>query len=228
MKSVFLSVFGAALFAITGSTGVGQIWTFSTGAQGWSINDVTGTGDYVTSQGTYTADWHPSGGNPGGFISHIDPSNFTFMFSAPSDQLGNYSIFLGGKLQFSLQTDLSADYSTDSVIVFRGGASGLTLVSAIAPQPNATWTDYSIALVPGLFRYDNLSGAIASAADFSTVLGDLTGFMIDAEYHSGVAETTGLDSVAFTTTAIPEPASYSVIAATALLVGVAWSRRRAR
>jgi hypothetical protein len=174
-----------------------QLWTFDSDAQGWRVNDLTGEGNYVTSQGIFAVNWNASGGNPGGFISATDPSNFSFMFQAPSTQLGNYSQFLGGKLNFSLETDLSPDFANDSVVIFRGGASSRTIVAAIIPQPNSTWTNYSISLQASGFHYDNLSGAMVSTADFSDVLGNLTDFLINAEYHAGIAETTGLDSVSF-------------------------------
>jgi hypothetical protein len=175
-------------------TAKAQLWTFDSNAQGWQINDVTGSGNYATSQGNFTANWNPNGGTPGGFISALDPSNFSFMFQAPTAQLGNYSQFAGGRLQFSLTTDLFADYSADSVVVLRGGASNQLIVAGITPQPDTGWTSYSIALQAGNFHYDNLSGATVSGGDFQSVLGQLNEFMIDGEYHSGVSETTGLDS----------------------------------
>jgi hypothetical protein len=202
-----------------------QLWTFASDAQGWRVNDMTGSGNYVTSQGTLAANWNAMGGNPGGYISATDPSIFTFMFQAPSAQLGDYSQYLGGQLKFSLQTDLSTDYMADSVVVFRGGMSNQTLVSAITPAPNSTWTNYSISLFASEFHYDNLSGATVSETDFASVLSGLNDFLINAEYHNGVAETTGLDSVSFTS-AVPEPSTYGIVAAFGLLSVIALRRLR--
>jgi hypothetical protein len=229
MKSshtLFATVFSVACLSLLTASASAQLWTFDSDAQGWRINDLTGGGNYTTSQGTFAATWNAVGGNPGGFISGRDPSNFSFMFQAPSSQLGDYSRFLGGKLDFSLQTDLVADYSVDSVIILRGGGSNQTLVSAIAPQPNPTWTSYSIPLLASQFHYDNLGGAIASASDFAAVLSGLNDFLINAEYHNGAEETTGLDSVAFLAP-VPEPSTYGTVVSVALLA-VAASRRGRR
>src|SRR5882724_9209082 len=109
MKSLIIllakicSVIGITFLMTTASA---QLWTFDSSNQGWRIDDLTGLGDYTTSHGTFTANWNATGGNPGGYISAADPSDFTFMFQAPSAQLGDYSRFLGGKLNFSLKTDL--------------------------------------------------------------------------------------------------------------------------
>ena len=227
MKSLILlwmrvfSVIGISFLTTTASA---QLWTFDSDAQGWRINDLTGLGDYSASHGTFAANWNAGGGASGGFISARDPSDFTFMFQAPSAQLGDYSRFLGGKLSFSLQTDLVADYSGDSVIIFRGGASNQTLVSAIAPQPNPTWTNYSIPLLASQFHYNNLGGALVSESDFATVLGSLNDFLIDAEYHSGAEETTGLDSVSFAAP-VPEPSTYGMVAVGGLLALITARRR---
>ena len=49
--------------------------------------------------------------------------------------------------------------------------------------------------------------------------------LINGEYFTGVAETTGLDSVSFS--AVPEPSTYGAISAIALL-GLVVYRRRSR
>lgn len=206
-------------------------WNFDTDAQGWQIDDFAGTGDYTTPFVVSPVTYHSTGGASGGYISAIDPSDGTFLFQAPSTQLGDFSAFLGGKLTFSLQTDQETNWTADSVVVLRGASSGLTLISPLA-QPGFTWTNYSIDLVASSFRYGNLAGSPVSAADLSAVLSDLGTFLINAEYHAGVSETTGLDQVAFTSleagpTPVPEPTTYGLLGAAALL-GLMALRRRAR
>ncbi len=207
------------------------MWTFDTDAQGWQINDFPGTADYTTPSVVSPVTYHATGGASGGYISALDPSDNTYLFQAPTSQLGNYTGFIGGNLTFSLQTDQETNWFNDSVVVFRQMSSGLTIIAPLA-QPGSTWTDYSIDLVASSFRYDNLSGAVVSVSDFASVLGDLGTFLIDAEYHAGATETTGLDSVVFTRapvvdSPVPEPSAYGVIGAVALL-GLALRRRYLR
>lgn len=199
-----------------------QSWSFDSGAEGWVIRDLAGVGDYVSSFGTYALDWNAAGGTPGGYVSRVDPTSNTFFFEAPTAALGNYSAYAGGKLTFSLQSTMNT-WTLDNVVVFRGGA-GLTLVAAITPLPSPTWSTYTVNLTADQFRYNNLSGSVVSAADFSAVLGTFTGFLISAEYGNIVEEVSGLDSVTFA--AIPEPATTGLALGAAAGALVLWRRRR--
>jgi hypothetical protein len=230
MTKPFAAMWLAIGLAVLPAIASAQLWDFDAGSQGWRVNDMSGSGDYINSQAIWPVTWNAIGGNPGGFISAVDPSGYTFMFEAPSAALGDYSSFLGGKLNFSLTTDLDPNWSVDSVVVLKGGAADMTIVAAITPQPTATWSNYSIALTANQFFYNNLGGATVSTTDFQSVLGGLKGLLIDAEYHSGVEETTGLDSVAFvaaSTGAVPEPSTYGLLAAVGLL-GLVGARRFAK
>jgi hypothetical protein len=218
----------AGLFALLGASAFAQIWNFDASAQGWTIYDAVGSGNYA-SIGTGVINWNATGGNPGGFVSALDPSNGSFMFRAPISGV-NYTAFNGGLVNFSLETDQTPDFSDDSVIVFRGGVGDLTIVSALGSQPNVSWTNYSLSLNPGAFRLGNLSGPVVTASQFADVLGNLNLFLIDGEFHNGIAETTGLDSVAFIAPAVgavPEPSTYGWFSAM-LLAGAVGLRRRLR
>jgi hypothetical protein len=54
-------------------------------------------------------------------------------------------------------------------------------------------------------RVGTSAGALATAADFGNVLGNLSGFFIRGEYPTGLIETPGLDNVPLTgvPTAVP-------------------------
>lgn len=67
----------------------------------------------------------------------------------------------------------------------------------MADNPACRGTDYSLSLDASAFRLNNLSGAVVAPNQFADVLASLQLFLIDGEFHSGVAETTGLDRVAF-------------------------------
>ncbi len=206
-----------------------QSWDFTSNAQGWTIHDYAGGGDYATLLGSTAATFNAAGGNTGGFISGTDPSGGSLFFASPTG-LGNYSAFAGGTLNFSLTTNLLPDYADDSVVILRG--SSLSLVAPLGSQPASTWTDYSLLLSAGNFRYGNLGGAVVSGSDFSLVLSSLDQFLINGEFHNGVEEVSGLDTVAFqrstNLTPVPEPSTYGVMGA-GLLAGLAfWRRRRAR
>lgn len=204
-----------------------QTWTFDSGAEGWRINDLIGGQDWKTSVNTYTVDWNTTGGNPGGFISAVDPSSNTFAFEAPVAQLGNYSSYLGGTLSFSLQSTAST-WVSDNVVVFRGGTDDSVVVAEINPLPATTWTDYAIDLDSSNFRFNGKGGAAVSAEAFSKVMTNITAMYISAEYGASPPwETTGLDSVSFKV-AIPEPSTTAALlgAAALLVVGVSRYRRK--
>ena len=224
-----LALLAVGLMALPVSTALAQTWGFNSDAQGWLVYDAVGGGNY-TNAGTGALSWNAAGGNPGGYISAIDPSSGSFFFQAPISGV-NYSAFNGGLLNFSLQTDLSPDYSDDSVVVFRGGLSNLTIVAALGSQPGVSWTNYSLSLNASAFRLNNLSGAVVTVDQFADVLSNLNLFLIDGEFHNGVSETTGLDSVAFVapraTSTVPEPSVYG-LAGAVVLVAISALRRRAR
>lgn len=214
----------ALLLAASAPFAAAQTWNFDTDAQGWIVHDLAGVGDYVTSFGTYAVDWNAAGGNPGGYISRIDPTSNTYFFEAPTAALGDYSAFVGGQLSFSLQSTMNT-WTTDNVVVFRGGAGNLTLVAAINPIPAPTWGTYTLGLTADQFRYNNLGGGVVSTTDFAAVLGNLQAFRISAEYGNVVAEISGLDSVSFA--AIPEPATTTLALGAAVGAFALWRRRRA-
>lgn len=210
-------------FAFTTTSSFAQIWNFDADAQGWSVYNSPGQGDY-TNNGSFPVIWTAVGGNPGGFINRPDPAAGTFLFQAPISD-ANYANYIGGQLTFSLQTSLTPAFALDSLVLFRSNTSGLTIVTPLGYQPGTSWTDYALNLSAPNFRYDNLLGGVVSAADFATVMSDIDLFLINGEYFTGVNETTGLDSVAFR--AVPEPSTYGLLGAVALL-GLALYRRSIR
>lgn len=88
-----------AVATLVSSASMAAISTFDTDADGWTVIDFPGSGNYSAVNGSFTSSW-----NPAGHISRTDMSSFSFFFSAPSMFLGDQSIHLGGELKFDLRT----------------------------------------------------------------------------------------------------------------------------
>jgi hypothetical protein len=193
--------------------------SFDTDNGGW-----TGvTADIATSgiplQTTPALAFHATGGHPGGYASMTDPDAFDMFFRAPANFLGDQSAAVGGTLQFDTITDLSRDYNGADVVI---KGNGKVLVYDIAPTAGTDWSSVSVALLPSAnWRLNTLNGPAAGIADFQAVLANVSELWITAEYHAGVAETTGLDNVSVTT--VPEPALGSLVSG---CIGVASLARR--
>lgn len=169
---------------------------FDTGLEGWRIADLTSYGPYTNVLAYYNLTWRATGGSPGGYAEGADPSTRSFFFDAPTNFLGGLSPFIGGLLEFKLRSTQSS-WAADSVVVFVGkiGARTRGLVAAIAPLPGTNWTSYAIPLSASNFMYDTNNGATVSAADFLSVMTNVSALRICGEYGAQVAETVGLDAV---------------------------------
>ncbi len=215
----------AALLALTGATQsrADIAWSFESSSQGWRIADLNCGGNYTTPLSQSAVVWQPTGGNPGGYIQQVDPSGNCFFFDAPASDLGNLSAFVGKTFAFSLRTTLS-DYVNDNVVVMIG-TNGTVLVAQITPVPTAAWSHYTIALNAANFRRNSKTGPAATAQELTNVLSSLAALRISAEYGSVVAETSGLDSVAFVSQCVSitsnPPSQAACPAATATLSVVA-------
>ena len=188
---------------------------FDTDAEGW-----TGYGDFAVN-----VNWHATGGNPGGTIELVDSVSGGVMYwVAPAKFLGNQSGSYGRTLSFDLRQVIgSPNQFSDSDVVLVG--SGVTLVIDLSPNPatNGAWTSFSVPLSTGAWKVGSLGGTTATAAQLQSVLGNLSGLAIRAEYQTG-ADTDYLDNVVLS--AVPEPSAW---AAMALGLGVlGWQLRSTR
>ncbi len=169
---------------------------FAAGPEGWSIVDLNCTNYSVIA--TYSVDWLPTGGFPGGHIGAEDPSSNCYFFEAPPAYLGDRADFIGRTLRFALRSTVS-NWPPGSIMILVG-PSNLRLVHTFA-QPSTEWSCFTVPLVNTAFRVGNAGGAVATPAQFASVMGDLAALRISAEHGSAIIETAFLDSVIFGATA---------------------------
>ncbi len=191
------------LLALSCTPAHAQTSTFSTNTEGWQIvsfNNLS-TSDYGVA-GTYTPTYNATGGNPGGYISTTDPDGGDFTFAAPS-------LFLGNKtgattLSYDLQHTDNVNYQTSDVMLVGGGE---RLLYKFTPDfvPSTTFSTVTVGFTPSSnWTVNTTTGAAATANDFATVLGSLSGLYIRGEYTFG-GETAGLDNVVLNSPAAPPP-----------------------
>ncbi len=212
--------------------------TFDTDADGW-------TGMTFTNQGVFVNNtlpgfnYHPSGGNPGGYISTLDPGpTLAARLGAPGNFLGNQSVFLGGSLTFDLTIDRTGPVDQDPppLLLLQNGSASLLYIDGPVPSVGI-WPSYVIPLVPqaptvpfGAGWYAFTAGNLLSArsavqADFDAVFANLTHFSITGEFINDGAnfDTVGLDNVVLQ--AVPIPPSLPLLLG-ALVGGLGMGRRR--
>ena len=192
---------------------------FSTGDEGWkvvSFENLTTDNFAIVSADNST--FNQTGGNPGGYISAVDRDNGDLTFSAPGKFLGNLSGAAG--LRYDLIYPVGTiNYQPTDVILMGNGE---TLLWKSDPNivPGPTWMTVNLAFAPSTeWHVATSDGALATASDFGSVLGNLTGLFIRGEYTTGLIETPGLDNVSLVgaSAAVPEPGTLTMMA----LAGVA-------
>jgi hypothetical protein len=109
---------------------------FTVSAQGWRIGGDSADTDPV---------FHPSGGDPGGYISGDDEAlGETWYFRAPPTVLGQLPAAEHGTISFSLkQSSADAGFPDDDIVIV--GAAG-RLSYRFDSAPGTDWTDYTVEL----------------------------------------------------------------------------------
>ena len=193
---------------------------FSSGGEGWHVVSFTNlTTDNFTVLATYTPTFHLTGGNPGGFISTVDQDNGDLTFAAPGKFLGNVSGATG--LSYDLIYPVGAiNYQPTNVILMGNGE---TLLWKSNPDivPGPAWTNVNLDFTPSPeWHVGTSNGALATAADFGNVLGNLSGLFIRGEFTTGLIETPGLDNVrlAGVSAPVPEPSTLAIMALAGITV----------
>jgi Laminin B (Domain IV)/PEP-CTERM motif len=218
MKNIPVRSLILGLTVLSGSLANAQLSTFDANDEGWTVTSFTnsGTGDFSTFSSSGVI-YNAAGGNGGGYVSKLDPDTGDFYFSAPTSFLGNQSGAIG--FNYDLKYDSTVDYQTFDVVM-RSATKTLVYRSNPNTVPSPNWSSFSVSFSPAATWTVGVGGSVATAADFSDVLGNLSGFYIKGEYTAGVVETTGLDNVNL----VPEPTTFFGLAV--LACGVAFRRRR--
>lgn len=164
---------------------------FDTGDEGWRA-----IGDPVNTIPT----WFPTGGNPGGWLRTIDASTGgTWQWAAPVQFLGNKCTAYGNFLRFDLTaSEFNTSTNRPDVTLVSGN---LQLVFNTSDDPATTWTHYDVPLHENAgWRVGNLNGPAPNAAQFRSVLSNLTALRIRGEYLSLGDDEGGLDNVVLEST----------------------------
>jgi MYXO-CTERM domain-containing protein len=167
---------------------------FDAGDEGWhmiSFSDMSAGNYNVVSQ--YAATHNPAGGNPGGYISTGDPDTGDFTFAAPADFMASASAATALSYDLIHPTGAVNYHPVDVMLV----SQDLRLVWKSSPDivPGAEWLHVNVPLAPSSqWHLNNLSGAQPTAANFQSILSQLTGLIIEGEYTVG-GESAGLDNV---------------------------------
>jgi hypothetical protein len=187
---------------------------FDAGDEGWQVVSFENlTTDNFSIVATYTPTFNLTGGNPGGYIATTDQDNGDFTFSAPAKFLGDMSGATG--ISYDLIYPVGAiNYQPTDVILV---GNGVTLLWKSSPDivPGPSWMGVSLDFVPSTeWHVGTSNGALATAADFANVLGNLSGIFIRVEYTTGLIETPGLDNVrlARVSAPVPEPSALAMMA----------------
>jgi hypothetical protein len=191
------ALFASASLMTAQAQGVAS--SFDTDADGWYVSDIQGNGNTA-------ANWI------GGVIQTDDQFGET-AFHAPTKFNGDWSSLYGSTLSFDL-TEVGRDGAADdyytaiiasgsSVLYWYGGAP-LPEFTTFVAQLSATDTRWRL----GGSGFSPTSGVAPTAAEFQSILGNITRLQINAEFITG-ADNTRLDNVILG--AVPEPQTWLML-----------------
>ena len=120
------------------------------------------------------------------------------------------------------------NYQPTDVILMGNGE---TLLWKANPNivPGPSWMSVGLDFVPSTeWHVGTSNGALATAADFGNVLGNLSGLFIRGEYTTGLIETPGLDNVRLVGASVPEPSTLVMMTIGGVAVMLLRRRRQNR
>lgn len=188
--------------------------TFDANADGWFVSDYLGNGNA-----------------PANWISGVIQTNDQFgetSFHAPAKFNGDQSSKYGSQLSFDL-TEVGRDAGADAyytaligsgsqVLYWYGGAPTTVFTTFVAPL-SASDTRWRL----GGTGFSPTSGVAPTAADFQSILGNVTRLQINGEFITG-GDDTRLDNVILG--AVPEPQTYLMLGLGLAVLGAAVRRAK--
>lgn len=165
--------------------------TFDTSGEGWTVNDYDAVKGVLRTE-TSTPVFSLTGGNPDGYIYHVDKSEGSWYFVAPDDFVQKLRNCYSQTLTFDLKqsaTDQQGLAKHNVVLV----GNDIILSFNASRNPGISWTNYSVKLdSTGLWRKQ--SAKLASADEVKQVINTLEKVLILGEFRAG-PDTGGLDNV---------------------------------
>ncbi len=176
--------------------------TFDTSDEGWFIGPSADFLGAISDSGEAT--YEPSGGNPGGYISHeniVSGLDSDWFFIAPAKFDGDWSSTYGKKLTFDLRVFVDEPEMLGELVVLSNGEKHLRVYGVLSdlPAPGATWTSYSISLDTSAgwrVTTDWFTSDDATEADIRDVLSSLSDLRIRGQFYLGPGSGE-LDNVVF-------------------------------
>jgi len=197
---------------------------FESGTEGWKIVSFA---DFSANNYSIISVNEPThniaGGNPNSYISSLDPDSGDFTFSAPTSFLGNQSGATGLSYDLTHAVGSVNWQMTDVLLV--SGSTRLLWNNQPDTVPGDFWTHVNLSFDPSdEWRVNASNGALATAADFQSVLENLTGFYIHGEFTDGLVgvESSGIDNVNLAT--VPVPSAFWLFSSALAVLGLVRKR----
>jgi hypothetical protein len=209
---IALALFAGA--AATNAHAVGASSSFDANADGWFISNYDGTDSAA-------ANW------TNGVIQTDDKFGET-SFHAPTKFNGDWSSLYGSTLSFDLtETGRDANAGNYYTAII---ASGTNVLYWYGGAPTTEFTTFvaSLAVTDSRWRlggtgFDPTTGVAPNAAQFQSVLSNVTRIQVNAEFITG-ADNSRLDNVILGP--VPEPETYAMLLAGLGLMGALARRRK--
>jgi alkaline phosphatase D len=150
---------------------------FTASAEGWGISGDTSPAEPV---------FHPSGGRPGGHISHVDEAlGETWYFRAPDGVLTQLAAAEHGTLSYSLKQSTDDPGFLDDDVIIVGPAGRLSF--RFGTSPGSEWTSFAVKFTAAAGWRWNWN-ARATQDQIHRVLTNPTSLEIRGEYLTGPDE----------------------------------------